>query len=307
MEQEIAGINFKIAEAEKTGNPEGLSSVLSDHLVFRRANGTTTDKAGYLASIKPGRFEYLFYHQEEIGIAKNGNEAYCTLIVKGGIAGDEMETGANAAVKHGIWHNTRIFHKEDGQWRLYKWFNVTLSDLQDQTLGQNPDERQKQVSAFLQKDYELKVNYLKDHFSRMWTRFNFFLTLETTLLGGKVYFMDTLKMVSKTDGQLSQELTSAPESFALAVAGIMISLLWFFMSAQDSFLGRVYRAQAQEAGIACRQWLVTHHSLSNIGDTTHSEVSAQLLSWRWEWVSSTKLPALIALIAVLLWAWSACF
>lgn len=36
---------------------------------------------------------------------------------------------------------------------------------------------------FLQKDYELKARYLTDHFSRMWVRFNFFLTIESGLVG----------------------------------------------------------------------------------------------------------------------------
>ena len=39
---------------------------------------------------------------------------------------------------------------------------------------------------FLVKDYELKVRYLSDLFQRMWTRFNFFLTVESGLLGGKI-------------------------------------------------------------------------------------------------------------------------
>ena len=39
------------------------------------------------------------------------------------------------------------------------------------------------LDSLLVKDYELKVRYLTDHFSRMWTRFNYFVTIQTALLG----------------------------------------------------------------------------------------------------------------------------
>jgi len=39
--------------------------------------------------------------------------------------------------------------------------------------------------AFLQKDYELKITYLTNQFIRMWTRFNYFVAIETALVGGK--------------------------------------------------------------------------------------------------------------------------
>src|SRR5438876_12390688 len=53
----------------------------------------------------------------------------------------------------------------------------------DQT---NADEKAKaKQEAFLQKDYELKITYLSDQFARMWNRFNYFVAIETALLGGK--------------------------------------------------------------------------------------------------------------------------
>ncbi len=42
-------------------------------------------------------------------------------------------------------------------------------------------EKADMALSFLQKDYDLKIKYLSDHFSRMWTRFNFFLVLESGL------------------------------------------------------------------------------------------------------------------------------
>jgi hypothetical protein len=43
---------------------------------------------------------------------------------------------------------------------------------------------------FLLSDYELKVEYLTEHFGRMWTRFNYFVGIESALVGGNLIFGD---------------------------------------------------------------------------------------------------------------------
>ena len=75
------------------------------------------------------------------------------------------------------------------------------------------------------KDYELKVRYLTDHFGRMWTRFNYFVGIESALIGGKLIF---------GNGKLSPEV---------AIIGAIVSLIWYVMGAEDRFLVRVYRKQ----------------------------------------------------------------
>jgi hypothetical protein len=52
------------------------------------------------------------------------------------------------------------------------------------------DDRKKRFSDFAQKDYELKIQYLTNHFQRMWTRFNYFVVIEAALIGGKTVFGD---------------------------------------------------------------------------------------------------------------------
>ena len=42
-------------------------------------------------------------------------------------------------------------------------------------------KRSSDALAFLQKDYELKVRFLADHYGRIWTRFNFFMVATTGL------------------------------------------------------------------------------------------------------------------------------
>ena len=100
----------------------------------------------------------------------------------------------------------------------------------DQT---NSDEKAKaKQEAFLQKDYELKITYLSNHFTRMWNRFNYFVAIETALLGGKFLI---------PNGALSP---------ALAIAGVLISALWYVMGAEDRYLVRLYRHQVKRAADA---------------------------------------------------------
>jgi len=68
---------------------------------------------------------------------------------------------------------------------------------------------------FLIKDYELKVRYLTDHFGRMWTRFKYFIGIESALIGGKLIF---------GNGKLSREVP---------IIGAAVSVIWYVMGAED--------------------------------------------------------------------------
>lgn len=84
-------------------------------------------------------------------------------------------------------------------------------------------------AEYVQKEYEMRIAYLKDHLSRMWTRFNFFLTINTGL------FVLSL-------GQTSQEL-----ALLGGIVGIVICLWWNQFSATDNYLVDVYRRQIAHA------------------------------------------------------------
>ncbi len=100
----------------------------------------------------------------------------------------------------------------------------------DQT---HPDEKvTTKQEAFLQKDYELKITYLTEQFTRMWNRFNYFVAIEAALVGGKFLI---------PNGVLSH---------ALAIVGALISALWYVMGAEDRYLVRLYRYQVEKAAKA---------------------------------------------------------
>jgi hypothetical protein len=165
--------------------------------------------------------------------------------------------------------------------------------------------------AFLLKDYEFKITYLSNHFTRMWNRFNYFVAIETALVGGKFLI---------PNGALSP---------ALAIAGVLISVLWYVMGAEDRYLVRLYRYQvARAAGAVARMiWTngKTHRDYRYVGqvdkvmrtelcDEEGKDSEGQqksfwkrlvelewLSGWRSELFSTTRLAALFPLLVFLFW------
>ena len=141
---------------------------------------------------------------------------------------------------------------------------------------------------FLVKDYELKVRYLTDHFSRMWTRFNYFVGIESALVGGKLIF---------GDGKLSIEV---------AVVGAIVSLVWYVMGAEDRFLVRVYREHVKDAAdlVAKDVWnSAIHTPYRHVGEIKASSkgLRSEITGWRCEPISTTRLAAWIPLLALIVW------
>jgi hypothetical protein len=89
----------------------------------------------------------------------------------------------------------------------------------------------KEVAGFLLEDYKQKIAYLTAHFQRLWTRFNFFVTIEAAVAA----FMFTSNRTFAT--------------FALDLIGVevAVTLMWWVFGAEDRFLVRVYRKQVRDA------------------------------------------------------------
>src|SRR6266436_1886824 len=103
---------------------------------------------------------------------------------------------------------------------------------------------------FLVKDYELKIRYLSDHFSRMWNRFNYFVAIESALIGGKFVF---------GNGKLTK---------GVALVGAVLALVWYIMGAEDRYLVLVYRKQVEDAGTLIERsiWKDTNTSYCYVGE-----------------------------------------
>jgi hypothetical protein len=149
------------------------------------------------------------------------------------------------------------------------------------------DDRTKRFSDLALKDYELKVTYLTAHFQRMWTRFNYFVVIETALLGGRTIFGDT-------------EIGVGGVLFGACLSG-----LWYVMGAEDRYLVQVYRNHVQDAGALLGRdlWPVIEQPYRTVGDIsgTTDTIKASISGWRVEPFSTTRLASLIPLAVTLVW------
>lgn len=148
-------------------------------------------------------------------------------------------------------------------------------------LDEKQKKREEETRAFSLKDYELKINYLTNHFSRMWMRFNFFVTLEAALLGSRFLI---------GDGKLTPQV---------AGLGAALSLVWYWFGAEDRYLVLIYRQQVKDAaknlGIAS--------PYEHVGQVEGLEKypSRIPLEWRSSFMSTTRLAALFPLLTFLAW------
>jgi len=156
------------------------------------------------------------------------------------------------------------------------------------------DDKEKRFSDFAQKDYELKVAYLTNHFQRMWTRFNYFVVIEAALIGGKTIFGD--KTVSVVG----------------LCFGLTLSVIWYVMGAEDRFLVQKYRTQVKEAAILLTDslWPTTVRKYTFVGDpigggesivSPHKGWLDHITGWRVESISTTRLASLIPLLVSVVW------
>jgi hypothetical protein len=153
------------------------------------------------------------------------------------------------------------------------------------------EELKTEQLKFLIEDYRQKVQYLKDHFARIWTRFNYFLTLQSALFGAAIISIEKYQ-------------------WRVPAFGVFISVLWYLTGAQDRYLVDLYRKQIQKAVLKIKESL----SLSDyyyIGQT--EDISGEcekikdlniqntIYQWRSKQVSTTKLAAMIPLITLIWW------
>jgi hypothetical protein len=159
---------------------------------------------------------------------------------------------------------------------------------------------------YLQKEYELRVAYLKDHLSRMWTRFNFFLTINTGL------FAATLTL-----DQRSKYLV-----LPVCILGIVVSVCWNQFAATDNYLVDVYRRQVTHAHFLLIQdasfealraaplpyelnaWTYTGATAAKYFDPTDRQVKQirqGFLQRRIPWLSATELGVVISVLYALAW------
>jgi hypothetical protein len=147
------------------------------------------------------------------------------------------------------------------------------------------------AETFLLNDYQSKVGYLSEHMGRVWTRFNFFLTVQSGLVAGLVFASD--------------EGTFTTSALWFLVAEVVLSVVWWVFGAQDRWLIALYREQIEQSwDLLCKQ--VTAELPSNYPHTGQTEKQPKKrfenpVEWRSKWFSVTRLPALVPLFLLGVW------
>jgi len=144
---------------------------------------------------------------------------------------------------------------------------------------------------FLIEDYRQKVQYLKDHLTRIWTRFNFFLTLQSALFGASIISIEKYQ-------------------WRVPAFGMFISALWYLAGAQDRYLVELYRKQIQNAipKIKHGLQLSDYYYIGQTEDIPGEAESVKdlkvvntIYQWRSKRASTTRLAAIIPLIMLIIW------
>lgn len=162
----------------------------------------------------------------------------------------------------------------------------------------SPAEFDDAAKNFIIEDYKLKINYLTSHFTRMWTRFNFFLTIELALFGFLGYLLFD-------PARKNLEATVIP-----IILGVGSSLLWYVIGAQDRFLVVAYRNAVRSSAVTLSQmypglswykehYVSTHSSAAHPYDEQGRERG--VFSWYTESISITRIAAIFPLMLFLLW------
>lgn len=146
------------------------------------------------------------------------------------------------------------------------------------------DEKTQRVN-FLVEAYKTRIQFFSDHANRTWTRFNILLTVELALSG---VFLNILFEKGNSVGRL----------WMLPAFGIVVSLLWYILAAQDTYAYLGYRNQI----ISVEELVIREVGVSDfprfnpLGSGKYS-----LFAWWSERISLPKLLALFPMLFILVW------
>ncbi|MBN1452114.1 MAG: hypothetical protein JW963_13945 [Anaerolineales bacterium] len=152
-------------------------------------------------------------------------------------------------------------------------------------MGSDKNLDEKKIE-FLIEAYKIRAQLYSDLTSRMWSRFNYLLTANAALFGLFFNFWIDSDVV---DG-----------IFWFPVVGIIISMVWFVLGAQDRYYFEAFRAQTREVESEISNELgVINLKGKEFGSA--AVVKKDFLTWHWKFGSLSRLPALVPFLFVLIW------
>jgi hypothetical protein len=147
--------------------------------------------------------------------------------------------------------------------------------------------KQKEKNDFLKEVYRLRIQLYGEFSGRMWTRFNFLLTAEIGVAG---FFI-----ANSTNSEWNNALWLFP------VVGGLISLIWYILGAQDRYYFEGFRMQVQHLENKITEELgIEDVGMFAFGNPTN--VKKDLFTWRWRFISLSRLVAALPLFFLFFWA-----
>lgn len=122
MNTNLQELNLKIAAAENQPDAQFFTTLLSENLLFRRANGEVVGKGKFLTDLQAPKKTKLTRTAEDIQVTQipeNGQCALVTLIV--------CTVDEQAVEKR--YRNVRLFTRAEAAWVLEFWYNYELTSL----------------------------------------------------------------------------------------------------------------------------------------------------------------------------------
>jgi hypothetical protein len=121
-EKNLITLNEQSVDVEQCGGDDAhkfFDDLLSNQLIFRRANGTVVDKCVFLDGLKkPSPFSSR--NCGNISVTPLDERTLVTLIV--------IATRADDATKH-HYRNIRLFSQASGGWVMDLWYNYEIAGL----------------------------------------------------------------------------------------------------------------------------------------------------------------------------------
>jgi predicted ester cyclase len=270
-EENKAKVRRFFNEVCNEGNKDLISEIFARDVSFNGKPGTPDEVNVYLKEIESA------FNNPHVEVIKQVAEEdwVSTMRTWEGMQRSEYH-GHPSSGKKVTWCEISIVRFENGKIKEDWVTESKLSDIPELTDNQKD---------FLVKDYELKARYLSDHFQRMWTRFNFFITIESALVGSKLVFGDK---GFTTD---------------VASAGLIVSFIWYIIGAQDRHLVQVYRNEANESGQRANNEILKGKSYTSVGSKPKKAyVFVGLAEWYIEPFSITRLAAWIPFALMVVWS-----
>jgi alkylhydroperoxidase/carboxymuconolactone decarboxylase family protein YurZ len=115
----LIAMNKQMVADEQSANVDRLAEVLHESLIFRRANGTLTNKTSFLAAVPQAAMAVTDREARQVEATVMGDAAVVTLTVTANVA-------EGGAAQRKAFNNIRFFARAHGRWMLTCWFNETL-------------------------------------------------------------------------------------------------------------------------------------------------------------------------------------